>query len=44
MVFTFLKLIVFKNKSEFINVAVFVLFCLMVTKPYYGAISFLVKY
>ena len=42
MVSTSLKFIVFKNLSEILNVAVFVLFCLIITKPHYGLVPYLI--
>ena len=41
MIFIGFKLIVFKNISGFVNFAVFVLFCLIETDPYYGLIPYL---
>ena len=41
MVFITLNLIVSKNISEFINFAVFNLFCLIETEPYYGLVPYL---
>ena len=38
MLFITLNLIVFKNLSEFINFAVLVLLCLIVSEPYYGLV------
>ena len=41
MVLITLKLIVLKKISEFCNFTVFVLFCQIVTKPFYGPVHIL---